>query len=63
MGLLEVIDTFEVAMATQGKELLSSYNLFNKLMAYVKNKRGNLSTHAKALSYVISCVLLKLVAP
>jgi hypothetical protein len=57
MGLFEVINTFEVAMAAQVKKLLSSYNLLNKLIAYVKDKGGNMSTHAKALSYVVSCVI------
>jgi len=62
MGLFETIDTYGVVMATQVKELLSSYNLLDKLIAYVKDKRGNLSTIARALSYVVSCVPLKLVA-
>jgi hypothetical protein len=57
MGLFEVINTFEVAMAAQVKKLLSSYNLLDKLIAYVKDKGGNMSTHAKALSYVVSCVI------
>ncbi len=63
MGLFETIDTYGVVMATQVKELLSSYNLLDKLIAYVKNKRGNLSTIARALSYVVSYVPLKLVGP
>jgi hypothetical protein len=35
---------FGVAMATQVKELLSSYNILDKLITYVKDKGGNLST-------------------
>jgi hypothetical protein len=33
----------------------------DKLIAYVKDKRGNLSTIVRALSYVVSRVPLKLV--
>jgi hypothetical protein len=46
MGLFEVIDTFGVVMAAQVKELMLFYNLLDKLIAYVKNKGGNLSTNA-----------------
>ncbi len=60
MGLFEAIDTFEVTMVAQMKELLSSYNLLDKLISYMKNKGDNLSTHVKALSYVVSCAILKL---
>jgi len=45
------------------KELLSSYNLLDKLIIYVKEKGGNLSTHARSLSYVDNYALLKYVAP
>jgi hypothetical protein len=45
------------------KELLLSYNLFNKLITYVNDKGGNLSTLARALSFVVSCAPLKLAAP
>ncbi len=38
-----------------------SYNLLEKLIAYVKDKGGNLSTNSKALSYVVSYAPLKLV--
>jgi hypothetical protein len=63
MGLFEATDTFGVAIATQVKELLSSYNLLDKLIAYVKDKGGNMSTLARALSSVVSCARLKLVVP
>jgi len=46
VGLFEAIDTFKVVMATQVKKLLSLYNLLDKLIAYVKDKGGNLSTLA-----------------
>jgi hypothetical protein len=44
-------------------ELLSFYLLLDKLITYVKDKGGNLSTLPKALNYVVNCVPLKLVAP
>ncbi len=60
MGLFEVNDTFGVVMVAQVKELLSCYNLLDKLIAYMKDKRGNLSTLAITLSSMVSCVPLKL---
>jgi hypothetical protein len=63
MGLFEATDTFGVTMAAQVKELLSSYNLLEKLIAYVKDEGGNMSTLARALSSVVSCACLKLAAP
>jgi hypothetical protein len=50
-------------MVTQVKELLPSYNLLDKLIAYMKDKGGNLFTLAKALNYVVSCAPLKLATP
>jgi hypothetical protein len=44
VGLFETIDTAGVAMATQVKDLLSFYSLCDKLIAYVKEEGGNLST-------------------
>jgi hypothetical protein len=37
MGLFEAMDTSRITMAAQVKELLLSYNLFDKLIAYVKD--------------------------
>jgi hypothetical protein len=56
-------DTSRVVMVAQVKELLLSYNLLDKLITYMKDEGGNLSTLAKVLSFVVSCVLLKLVTP
>ncbi len=47
-------------MVAQVKELLSCYNLLEKLIAYMKDKGGNLSTLARALSSMVSCAPLKL---
>ncbi len=46
LGLFEATNTIKVAMATQVKDLLSSYDLLDKLIAYVKYEGGNLSTVA-----------------
>jgi hypothetical protein len=62
MGLFEATDTFGVAMVTQMKELLSFHNLLDKLITYMKDEGGNMSTLAKSLSFVVSCAPLKLVA-
>jgi hypothetical protein len=43
VGLFEAIDTSRVAMVAQVKDLLSSYNLLDKLIAYVKDKGDNMS--------------------
>jgi hypothetical protein len=46
MGLFEAIDTSKIEIVTHVKYLLSSYNLLDKLVAYVEDKGGNLSTLA-----------------
>jgi hypothetical protein len=63
MGLFEAIDMFGVAMVAQVKELLSLYNLLDKLIAYVKDKGDNLSTLAHACTFVVRCGPLALVVP
>ncbi len=63
VGLFEAIDMFGVVMVAQMKELLSSYNLLDKLIAYVKDEGGNLSTLAQACTFVVSCGPLALVVP
>jgi hypothetical protein len=50
-------------MALQVKDLLSLYNLLNKLITYVKYKGGNLSTLTQVLTLVVSCGLLGLTIP
>jgi len=41
-----MINTIGVIMAMQVKDLLASYNLLDKLVAYVKDEGGNLSAFA-----------------
>jgi hypothetical protein len=56
VGFFDAIDMFRVAMAMQMKELLSFYNLLDKLIAYVKDEGGNLSTLDKGFIFVVSLV-------
>jgi hypothetical protein len=63
MGLFEATNMFGVAMATQDKDLLSSYNLLDKIITYVKDKGGNLSTLAKAFISIFSYGPLGLAIP
>jgi hypothetical protein len=45
-GFFEATDMFGVAMETHFKDLFSLYNLLDKLIVYVKDEGGNLSTFA-----------------
>jgi hypothetical protein len=49
VGYFEVNDKIGVAMATQVRDLIFLYNLLEKLIAYVKDEGGNMSTLAGAL--------------
>jgi hypothetical protein len=51
IGLFEVHDTISATMANQVKTLLNSFDLFNKIVACVKDEGSNLST----LTFAISC--------
>jgi hypothetical protein len=61
VGLFETIDMFRVVTVVQVKDLLSLYNLFDKLIAYVKDKSGNLSTLAQAFTSIVNYSPLGLV--
>ncbi len=54
VGLFEAIDMFGVAMVVQVKDLLSLYNLLDKLIVYVKDKGGNLSTLGQVVTSIVS---------
>jgi len=54
MTLFETIDTSKVVMAAQVKDFLPLYNLLDKLIAYVQDEGGNLSTFTQALISIIS---------
>ncbi len=59
--LFETTSTISIPMVMHVKDLLSSYNLLDKLIAYVKDEGGNLSTFTQAPSLVIRCALLALI--
>jgi len=63
VGLFEATEMSGVEMAMQVKALLSLYNQLYKLIAYVKDEGGNLSTFALALTSMVSCGPLALVVP
>jgi hypothetical protein len=46
VGLFEVTNTIGVAIVAQVKEPFSSYNLLDKLIAYVEDEGDNLCTLA-----------------
>jgi hypothetical protein len=54
MALFETIDTFKIVMAMQVKDFLSLYNLLNKLITYVQDEGGNMSTFAQALTSIVN---------
>jgi hypothetical protein len=54
VGLFEAIDMSRVIMVVQVKDLLSLYNLLNKLIVNVKDKGGNLSTLGQVLTSIVN---------
>ncbi len=63
VGPFQATNTFGVAMIVQVKDLLSSYNLLDKLITCVKDENDNLCIHAQAFALVVNCGLLGLVVP
>jgi hypothetical protein len=63
MTLFETIDMAKVMIITQVKDLLVSYNLLNKLITYVKDKDGNMSTLALIYLFIDRCVLFTIASP
>jgi len=63
ISLFEIVETFGVAMAIQMNEVLATYVLNVKIMAYVKDEGNNLITMTNALIFVVSCKLLGLTMP
>jgi hypothetical protein len=45
------------------KDLLASYTLLDKVVAYVKDEGGNLSTLAKVFTFVVTCMPFALATP
>jgi hypothetical protein len=50
-------------MAIQVNEMLVVYGLNAKILTYVKDEGNNLSTMTNALTFVVSCKLLRLTMP
>jgi hypothetical protein len=63
IGLFEVHNIAIVAMANQVEELLNTFGILVKVIAYVKDERSNLSTLLNALTSVISCSPFQLPCP
>jgi hypothetical protein len=63
MGIFEVVETIRVVMAMQLKELLSQYELLDKVIAYLKDEGANLSTFTTALTIIVSCAPFSLPQP
>jgi hypothetical protein len=45
------------------KDLVALYTLLDKVVAYVKDEDGNLSTLAKAFTFVVTCMPFALATP
>ncbi len=54
VGPFEATDMSGVAMVVQVKDLLLSYILLDKLIVYVKDEGGNLSTLGQVLTSFVS---------
>jgi hypothetical protein len=55
MGIFEVHNITSTTMANQVKALIYSSSLFDKVSAYVKDKRLKLNTLILTLTSVITC--------
>jgi hypothetical protein len=56
-------NTLGVTLTLQVKALLTKLNLTNKIITYVKDERGNLSTLVVTLIFVVNCVPLQIDTP
>jgi hypothetical protein len=56
VGIFEVHETLGATIVVQLKDLLTQYNLLNKVITYVKNESANLNTPIVALTSIVSCV-------
>jgi len=61
--IFEVHETLGVAMAIQLKDLLTSYILLDKVIAYVKDEGANLNTFTTTLTNIVCYVYLLLSQP
>jgi hypothetical protein len=63
IDLFETIKTFGTTMAIQVKEVLATYRFNVKILTYVKDEGNNLSTMTIALTFIVSCKVLRLTTP
>jgi hypothetical protein len=63
MGFFEATNMVGVTMLTLLKDLLSPYNLFDKLIAYVKYEGDIEFMFAQAFNSMVKCIPLRLVVP
>jgi hypothetical protein len=59
IDLFETSKTSRAAMAIQVNEVLATYGLNVKILAYVKDEGNNISTMISVITFVVSCKLLK----
>jgi hypothetical protein len=60
IGLFEATETIGQTLAKNFKELLDSYELSKKIIAYVNNKGENLNSMTTILKSIINCEVLGL---
>ncbi len=60
---METVDRSANAMVIQVKGVLAKHGLNINILAYVKNEGKNLATMTFALTFVVSCEVLGLLAP
>ncbi len=60
LGLFEIVETIGQTLAINLIELLVTYVLRNKIIAYVKDEGSNLNTLTNVLNFVFKCETLSL---
>jgi hypothetical protein len=60
LGLFEIVETIGQTLAINLIELLVTYVLRNKIIAYVKDEGSNLNTLTNVLNFVVKCETLSL---
>ncbi len=63
IGLFDTTNTFGITMVLQMNEMLATYELNTKVLAYIKAKGKILLVMNNALTFVVSCEVLGLTAP
>jgi hypothetical protein len=63
VGIFEVHEIARAAMALQLKDLFTRFDLYAKVIAYMKDEGTNLNTFTNILISIVSCVALMLPQP